>query len=388
MKKRILISLAIIALTAASSWALFDVHYWGVRALGMGGAFSSVSGDINSQIYNIAGIANIKNAEVTGMMSKLFSGMDGVDLNDNYIGAAIPLGKSIGVIAAGWGHFSDPSLRTEDTANFGFARTLDDLIEAGWVSVMLGVNLKYLSHSTEYNGTFGAGKLSKSAFAFDAGFIAKFSNGISVGYTGKYLNTPDMVYYKQNGEDKVSRVDLAGISYYSEELPLLGLPKFTIAADYEIRKADNYLIVGAETKIIDGALALRAGGWSQQVNLGLGYELKIGDNGAALLIDYAFGMPIDMQETYGSHYISLGYKFGSAAGFASESSDDNSKVKKKNKKEEEYDPAAYLLGNSGSSSDNSNNSVEEVKPAPSQAVQEDDSDYDPAAYLLGLSENK
>ncbi|MDR1695115.1 MAG: hypothetical protein LBR69_08205, partial [Endomicrobium sp.] len=55
-------------------------------------------------------------------------------------------------------------------------------------------------------------------------------------------------------------------------------------------------------------LALRAGGWAEQLNFGLGYKFEFKDKGA-LYIDYAFGLPLKVQETYGSHFFSLSYRF-------------------------------------------------------------------------------
>ena len=57
--------------------AAFVNTYWGVRALGMGGAFTAIGDDADAPLYNIAGIANISQQEITLMGSRLFAGIEG-----------------------------------------------------------------------------------------------------------------------------------------------------------------------------------------------------------------------------------------------------------------------------------------------------------------------
>ncbi|MCL1972029.1 MAG: hypothetical protein FWG57_04430, partial [Endomicrobia bacterium] len=99
-----------------------------------------------------------------------------------------------------------------------------------------------------------------------------------------------------------------GAAYYREELPIVRIPKFTVAADYEMRSGDEDLLkIGMESKVIEGTLALRIGGWKEQINFGTGYEIKFGEY--ALIIDYAFGLPLEVQESTGSHFLSLIFRF-------------------------------------------------------------------------------
>ncbi|AKL97966.1 hypothetical protein [Endomicrobium proavitum] len=345
MKKIKILTLLSIALlfSASEGFAWFSTTYWGVRALGMGGAFTAVSNDASAPIYNIAGAGLMRAVEVTGMTSKLFAGMSGVEINDNYLGAVVPISQAVGTLAAGWGHFGGVGVRSEDTFYAGYARNLNDILESDWVKIAIGVSAKYLKQSNNYHGD----TLTNGAIAVDAGIIAKFSNGFSIGYSGKHLNRPDMGFFE---EYHILNADVLGLAYYNEVLPLLSLPKFTIAVDYQVRGGEDILMFGAETRVIDGALALRAGSWGDQINLGLGYELKLGEE--ALLIDYAFGMPLDVQETIGSHFFSLGYRFGSnkepeRVKKPEEVQSEQQEAQKKadeEEKAEDFDAAAYLLG--------------------------------------------
>ena len=270
--------------------------------MGMGGAFTAVSDDSNAPAYNIAGIADMESPEVTAMSAKLFYVSDGFDMSAQYIQGVYPISYEIGAIALGWFHFGDTGLRSEDMVNLGYANTV---YTNDWVRLLAGINLKYLRHAVKYKGD----NLSNSALGIDLGFIARFDYGISVGYSGKYLNAPDIGLIEK---DNVSRTNTIGMAYYNEELPLLKIPHFTIAADYEMRNNSNILILGFESRVLRDTLALRAGGWYEQINFGLGYKLKLGrdeTNQSALSIDYAFGLPLQVQDSFGSHFFSLTYKF-------------------------------------------------------------------------------
>jgi hypothetical protein len=72
--------------------------------------------------------------------------------------------------------------------------------------------------------------------------------------------------------------------------------------------SENRLIVGGETKLVQGLL-LRAGGSrifeddaSGDLNAGLGY------NWNQLMFDYGYHIPLDLTETNGSHRFSLAWK--------------------------------------------------------------------------------
>ena len=72
--------------------------------------------------------------------------------------------------------------------------------------------------------------------------------------------------------------------------------------------SENRLIVGGETKLVEGLL-MRAGGSrifeddaSGDLNAGLGYQWN------QLLFDYGYHIPLDLTETNGSHRFSLAWQ--------------------------------------------------------------------------------
>lgn len=305
MKKKLTALSLIIMMSTTPALALYDATFWGTRALGMGGAFTAVSEDVNAPAYNIAGIGEMEKAEVTFMSAKVFSGLDGFDMSADYLAFVYPVSKEIGSLSLSWSYFGDTGLRREDSVSMGYARELDDLIgENEWVSIMAGLNFRYLSQEVLYRGSL----LKKAAFAFDIGILARLKYGISIGYSGRYFNRPDIGF---KVEDRVKQTNVIGGSYYTEEIPFLNIPYFTFAVDYEMREGENTLLIGAESRVIDGKLSLRMGGWKEQLNFGAGYGFDFGKEGSKsrLMIDYAFGLPLEIQDSTGNHFVSLTYRF-------------------------------------------------------------------------------
>lgn len=305
MKKLTAVIITIVLLFTGNAHALFNSTYWGVRPLGMGGAFTAVADDANAPVYNIAGTATMKKPEATVTSAKLFTGMEGVDMSADYVGMVYPISEQWGSVSAAWSYFGNTGIEREDSVNIGYARTLNDLGIWSGMDLSVGIVGKYIRHEVDFSESQrGGGKESKDALTMDIGILARFPYGISFGFSSKYMTRPDIGFFY---EDKVPSMNVIGLGYYSEELPIIKIPKFTLAADYQIRSGDNDLFkIGAESRVVNGSLALRLGGWREQINFGAGYALKFGES--ILMIDYAFGLPIDVQETTGSHFVSLTFR--------------------------------------------------------------------------------
>ena len=88
----------------------------------------------------------------------------------------------------------------------------------------------------------------------------------------------------------------------------MGLKPNAVSFDFVQRADVNDFRFGAETWIFDGKFAVRAGARMQEVTLGLGYDINLGaDN--RLIIDYAFGWPLEVEETIGSHRMGVTLRF-------------------------------------------------------------------------------
>ena len=309
MKKSILLTLLFLITVAVSqkAQAAFVDTYWGVRALGMGGAFTAVANDANGPLYNIAGIGFAAHQEVTLMGSRLFSGIDGVEIGANYFGYVYPISPQYGAVSLAWSSTSTPGLRREDTFNIGYARVMNDIfrLDPEIIELSIGLNLKYLMQETKFDEEDDDLKNNKGAMTGDIGVLANFSNGIGVGYSSKYIVPADIGYMEK---DEVKNVNVLGLSYYNDELPYIKIPYFTIAMDIIFRDNENMIRAGVESYVLDKRLAVRLGGREEAFNIGFGYGFVFA-NEAQLIIDYALELPMQVEESYGSHFISLSFKF-------------------------------------------------------------------------------
>ncbi len=312
MIKRITaLSLLIIVTALARVDGSFESMYWGVRPLAMGGAFTAVANDANAPLYNIAGIANLTQRQVSLTAARLFTGLEGVEIGTNYFEYTQPLSMKTnmyGVMSFAWASLSSPGLSREDTFNIGYARYLNDVfnLDTNIVNLTAGLNLKYLRHEYNFSLSNSTGlPSSKGGLTADIGMLAQFTNGISVGYSSKYLTSPDIGFVY---EDKVSNINVIGLAYYNDLLPRLRIPYFTAAMDVIFRNNETSLRFGLESYVIDGKLALRTGGRQEAFDIGFGYEFSFSNN-KKLIIDYALEIPLQVEESYGSHFFGISFNF-------------------------------------------------------------------------------
>jgi len=297
------IAIAVMAMAVAEVKAAFVDSYWGVRALGMGGAFTAVANDSNAPLYNIAGTGNLNKREITVMGSRLFAGLEGVEISKMYLSYIQPLKAEYGTLSFSWSSLSTPGLRREDTFNVGYGRTINDLLKINRdkVNITAGLNLKYLMQEVNFDEEDSDLSNSKGALTADIGLLAQFANGISIGYSNRYLTSPDIGYLT---EDKVTNTSVFGLAYHTDLIPGIKIPNFTIALDYVMRAGDNGIRAGAESVLFEDKLAIRLGGRQEAFDIGLGYKFDF-TNGMSLMVDYALELPMEVEESYGSHFIGL-----------------------------------------------------------------------------------
>ncbi len=310
--KIVLISLLMIMAVVPKAYAAFESTYWGVRPLAMGGAFTAVANDANAPLYNIAGIANLTEREISLSASRLFTGLDGVEIGTNYFEYTQPLSMTTdtyGVMSFAWASLSSPGLSREDTFNIGYARKVNDVLrlDPEIINLTAGLNLKYLRH--EYNFSLsnspGLYPSSKGGLTADIGVLAQFTNGISVGLSSKYLTTPDIGF---ENEDKVSRMNVVGLAYYNDLLPVVHIPYFTVAMDAVFVNNETNLRFGLESYLVDGKLAVRTGMRQEAFDVGFGYDFMLSEK-VKLIVDYALEIPLEVEESYGSHFFGISFKF-------------------------------------------------------------------------------
>jgi hypothetical protein len=309
-----LLALAVLYQAAAlpgSASAAFNDSGWGVRPLGMAGAFTAVADDANAPLYNPAGITQVAKPESAFMSAKLFTGLDGVEIGQNYFSCIYPISPKSGNIGLTWASLYTPALYREDTMALSYARNLKGIADVTDSYVSAGVNLKYLNHEytldrrTERDPVFIAGSAAGS-FSVDAGILASWKKtGVSVGLAGKNLNTPDVGL---KSEDKVPNENVLGFAFYRDKLSALKLEYFTFALDLVSR--DGYLNIrtGLESWFFGGKFATRVGFQPQELTMGLGYEFALWAKGG-MILDYAFAVPLEVEKTSGTHRMGVTLKF-------------------------------------------------------------------------------
>jgi len=327
-KKFLLIILIFIGLNVTPNtphkvYCAFKDNGWGTRSSGMGGAFCGLADDASSPLWNPAGLAQMKYPEANFMYSKLYTGLDGVDLGLNYFSFILPIDKvgSFGISRAG---LVSTDLYKEETYTLTYARKINDFAPRLIPEVFAGANLKCLSHGytlDEYSkgDPVFAGGRSKANFTFDIGGlvrpnIPRFS-GLSIGICLENITTPDVGL---KNRDRVPLEARVGFAYRLKGFTILRrivVQDVTPTLDFAYRfqdwgKPGDKLNVhlGLEGWFIDRVLGLRMGGNTREITFGFSFN-KVLTKYFGIQLDYAFIIPLGIVDTYGSHRISVSVRF-------------------------------------------------------------------------------
>lgn len=293
-------------LVGGEGYAAFKDNGWGARPAGMGGAFTAIADDVNAALYNPAGLMQLKSPEMSFMYSQLYTGLDEVTLNLNYLAYVHPT-SSAGSFGINWTNFTANGLYREDTLTLSYARNLFDSSDAG-NEYLIGGNIKYLRSSFTLdkrtrNDPVFAGGSSADAFGLDAGFLINFYEE-SLGFSVKNINEPDVglrtreVAYR---EYRLGFVYLLGDFFVFEK----ALP----AADVSYRNKEFEYHLGWENWFAQQTFALRFGTNRNEVDIGFGYLQELGSSGIGIEFNYALLWPLEIEDTTGSHRVSITMKF-------------------------------------------------------------------------------
>lgn len=329
MKNKITIFLIFIIISlSARLFAAFKDNGWGARPSGMGGAFTAVADDANAPLYNPAGIMQLKSPEGNFMYSRLYTGLDEVNLGLNYLAYVHPT-ATIGAFGINWANFVASDLYREDTVTLSYAHSLNDFYEELENEYLIGANIKYLRNSftldqrSRGDPVFAGGE-SADAFALDLGFLVNFYEE-SLGFSIKNINEPDVGLRTR---EVIHREYRAGFAYFIGNF--WKIEEALAAVDGSFRNDVFEYHIGWENWFAHRTVALRFGTNSDEVDMGFGYVQDLGATGISLEFNYALLWPLEIDDTTGSHRVSLTVRFpGKSKPEPSVSSDDDTEMEKK-----------------------------------------------------------
>lgn len=265
---------AFLVISLFAARAATAAEFGGVRAWGMGQAFTAVEGDADAVYYNPAGLASLRTTEF-----KLNGGSFYQAGKLGYLGGAmfeLPVSAMKGNPVAF--HFNSAQMEGASSSQAGFtvSGTMDIVSPMNW-----GATLRYRTESA----------LEKQSALADLGFQSKLGQeNIRFGLAVRNLFS--------SSESIAKVTPVMGFNYLSD----LG----SWAADVSAVSGKMYASGGWEHALFNGLLPLRLGYYNAEnsyVTAGAGaYLWPVG-------FDVAFGWPVNDKQS-GYYQFSLRYRFG------------------------------------------------------------------------------
>ena len=325
--RRITTAVTLLLVLAACTQAAFMDPGFGARPMAMGGAFTAVSDDANAPSWNPAGMASVEGINANFMHSRLFTGLDGVNIWLNYASVVLPtddvprLGgysvKDIGTFGIAWTSLVSRNLYREDTLILAYANRINRYIDAGGGIKYLGRGYT-LDKYAEADPVFEDSSSAHTVTA-DIGMLIRPwgdpEEGLRVGISGQNLIPADTGIQK---EDIVPAVFKIGAAYKMPPLRIfrkIDVSGAVAALDVSYRDQrwgetfGNKINIhfGLEGRFLEDSLALRCGANTADVSIGAGYVTDI--EGIRTGFNYAFALPFRIRSTYGTHRLSLNTRF-------------------------------------------------------------------------------
>jgi hypothetical protein len=293
--------------------AAFRDMVWGARPAGLGGAYAALSDDAHGPLANPAGTARVTRPQVLLSYASLFSGLklyagqetSAVDLGSL---AFVDRRREWGSLGFYWNAFQAKGVYREDTAGLSWGNSLGGVVKG----LSVGAGLKMLRHAYEVDGAaaldpvFRGGR-SKSAVGLDLGLqwepLPDTYPGLRVAFAGRNLNSPDVGLSQRDRVPAEARLGVA--------LERTHLLVFSPVLELSFRDGRTEVSGGLEKWFMSDTLALRAGGSSQDVAAGFSYRFGLGTGeDRPLQVDYAMSWPLYVDDTAGTHRLSLAFRFG------------------------------------------------------------------------------
>ncbi len=280
----------------------FEDPLWSARVAALGGAATALNAGPVAAFYNPASVVAQENTEVEFTYAKLFAGLDNVNLSLSELSYLQTL-PGDNVLTAGWGSVSASGLRREDTLAIGASHLFQDV---KWIDkIAAGATFRYLSQSYTLDPRSAGDPVfqdgtSRSDVAIDLhAFVPEIPRvpSLKAGLSIRSLNQPDVGFSET---DKLPLEVAVGAHYRWKNM--------AFPLDLVFRGGDATPQLGIEALFLKDRLALRGGTDTDQIGTGVGYSHELGAK-RALVFDYTFLWPLNLQDTSGSHRATLGVRF-------------------------------------------------------------------------------
>jgi len=269
--------------------AAFEHSIFGVRPMGMGGAFTAVADDSNALLWNPAGLALLNRKEFTIMDSRDFDLTYGPSMKSSFIGMVVPL-SGMGTMGFSYTTMGNKRVLMEKAAALSYA-------VKPWKRTALGLTIKRLSLEPGGIWVDPGDTLAKSydSLGADFGLLVnpggRFSFGAMIRNIGANIGV---------NNDNVS-TDLAfGIAcrvFNNLTLSFDMLEKLNI----DNTRGSQWEFAGGVEYLVGNYLALRGGYTNDTLCAGLGFRME-----DRAQIDYAFFK----HEIGDTHRASISVRFG------------------------------------------------------------------------------
>ncbi len=202
----------------------------GVRALGMGGAFTGVANDANALFWNPAGIVTLQRQELTSMYSDLYKNLG---LGNSYLGYVLPIGDNH-AFGVDWMHLG------QDDDGLSFKQDVFSLaysLRLPWWNLSVGPKVKMLNVD---NSIDGVSATNASGLGYDFGVLFSPLPGLRVGIVAKDIGNTSITHQNDQTEELSPQKFRFGASYTPFEGFLL-----SAAADDRIRVGAEYWLLSS-----------------------------------------------------------------------------------------------------------------------------------------------
>lgn len=273
--------------------------------LGMGGASSAVSTEVDAVLNNPAGLYRIESQQLFATLANIYAGLsDDSSITQNIFGYGYSKSEQI---SAGllWKRMAVSNLYSENIVGLGFSKSY--VFGKKKRVLALGTAIKLLNWEVapivDSEGHILEELSGRTTLSFDAGIIFHPSTNTSIAFCAQNLNQPNLASENSNSSEKMPLNIKLGVGTFTQ--------RTVWAMDLIFKNNQIDVETGLERKFLDGQIVIRGG--FRLENLAYGTNITAGSSFYPKLnfrVDYAFVFPIgNVLETYGSHRVSIVYDF-------------------------------------------------------------------------------